>query len=557
MNPIGRLLLVLLGTLFVFPLPSHAWRSSLYPENWAPPVNASFSTDQLIQDFSYAGYRRSEEPIPEVTGPVFDVTQAPFAADTTGRSDATSAIQAAIDAAAGAGGGIVLLPPGTYLVAPRGGNKFALHIQDSNIVLRGAGREKTFLLNTSFEMRSKTVIRVAPRSLSFGDFVYLTADLDSPTHRLPLAHASAFQVGDKVRVAWDFTREWIEEHDQGYWWTAPKRAPKPAQYHREVTAVNPIEGWIEVDVPTRYTMKRRDGARLRTMTGNLSGVGLEGFSIGNIQHPGSGFRGGDYKVEGTAGRAVHGSWLIAMEDTFDSWITGVHSFQAEGNSTTCHMLSNGIYLLRCFRMTVADCAMRRPQYGGGGGNGYMFRIQSSQEILIENCLADFSRHGFVVSHAGTSGNVFLNCEDRATDRATGDSGPQGYATGGSGSDHHMHFSHSNLFDSCKADDSYYTAHHRGFDGGKVPHGLTSAHGVYWNTRGSGSRGGEVVRSVQGRYGYVIGTSGSRYSVSRSADGNHAPDDFVQGEGLGATLEPQSLHRDQLAKRLRDMCVSLR
>jgi hypothetical protein len=538
------------AALLLGALPCQAWRSVLYPENWTPPVEASFSSDKLIQDFSYAGYRRGEEPIPHITGPVFDVTQPPFNADATGRVDATVAMQTAIDTAAKAGGGVVFLPAGTYLVAPQGDNKSALQIQDSNIVLRGAGHGQTFILNTSFTR--STVILISPRDVTFGDYVDVTADLDSPTHRLPVADASAFAVGDKVRLVWSFTQEWIDEHKQGAWWTAPDKAPTVAQYHREVTAVNPAEGWIELDVPTRYTIKTRDGARLRTMHGNLSGVGLENFSIGNVQHPGSGFGGGDYKVEGTAARDVHGSWLIAIRDTFDSWITGVHSFQAQGNTSTCHMLSNGISLFRCFRMTLADCVMRRPQYGGGGGNGYMFRIQSSQEILVENCVAEFSRHGFVVSHAGASGNVFLNCLDKETDRATGDSGPDGYVTGGAGSDHHMHFSHSNLFDSCKAEDSFYTAHHRGSVGGRVPHGLTSAHGVYWNTSGSGSRGGALVRSAQGRYGYIIGTSGPRSAVSIIGGPGHAPPDHLEGEGLGATLEPPSLYRDQLARRLESM-----
>ena len=109
-------------------LPAHAWRPSLYPENWTPPSNASFTTDALIQDFSYAGYRRGEEPIPAITGPLFDVTAAPYNADPSGTTDSTAAIQSAIDAAA-AGGGVVFLPAGIYRVEPQGSNNFALRIQ--------------------------------------------------------------------------------------------------------------------------------------------------------------------------------------------------------------------------------------------------------------------------------------------------------------------------------------------------------------------------------------------------------------------------------------------
>ncbi len=149
------------------------------------------------------------------------------------------------------------------------------------------------------------------------------------------------------------------------------------------------------------------------------------------------------------------------------------------------------------------------------------------------------------SYAGTSGNVFLLCEDRETARATGSSGS--CTTSGSGSDNHMHFSHSNLWDRCHAYNSFWTAHHR-TTSGTVPHGLTSAHAVYWNTTGSGTRYTDIVRSGQGRYGYVIGTSGSRSGATNPTTGNTAPADHLEGIGLGATLEPASLYLDQLSRR---------
>ncbi len=528
-------------------LPSLAWQPTLYPVDWKPQDGASFTTDKLIQDFSYAGYRRGEEPVPEITGPLFDVTAAPYNADPTGTSDSTSAIQAAIDAATVVGGGVVFLPAGTYRVEPQGNSNFALWIQHSNIVLRGAGVGETFILNTSFQMRNKEVIRVAPQpGVSFGPAVAITTDLDNPTRRIPVANASAFQVGDIVRLEWAFTQGWIDEHNQGDWWSEDN-APNLAAYHREVTAINPVEAWIEVDIPTRYTMRTRDDARVRKVSGQLSGVGLEDFSIGNVQHPGNEWGENDYTTEGNSAWDAHDSRLINVNQTFDSWITNVHSYRAPTNTLDCHMLSNGIRLLRCFRITTKNCEMRRSQYGGGGGNGYMFRIQDSNENLIMDSIADFSRHGFVISHSGSSGNVFLRCEDRNTKRSIG-STQFGYTTNGEGSDHHQHFSHSNLFDMCHAYNSYYTAHHRGSFGGTTPHALTSAHGVYWNTSGSGFRGDALVRSEQARYGYIIGTSGVRSEVATPTGGGTAPTDHVEGVGMGATMQPQSLYLDQLARR---------
>ena len=227
-------------------------------------------------------------------------------------------------------------------------------------------------------------------------------------------------------------------------------------------------------------------------------MGVESLSIGNLQHPGTTWGEEDYTDPAQAADDAHASWLIRVPNVRDSWITGVHSRQAAAHTSTCHMLCNGISLLSSFRITVRDCAMRRPHYGGGG-NGLMYRLQHSHECLVKNSVADFSRHGFVISHAGTSGNVFLLCEDRETQRATGFSGS--YNTGGSGSDNHMHFSHSNLWDRCHAHNSFYTAHNRTFSG-TVPHGLTSAHAVYWNTTATG-RAFTVSRPGS----YTIGAAG--------------------------------------------------
>lgn len=524
-----------------------AWRSELYPADWqAPDATLTFYTDKLIQDFSYAGYRRGEEPIPQVEGPVFDVTA--YGADPSGATDSTAAIQAAIDAAAATGGGVVFLPPGEFRVAPQGNNRFSLSISSSNIVLRGAGVEQTFLLNTSHLMRGKNVIQIAPPSTQTGVAVNITADLPGPTHRIPVANPNAFTVGDMVRVEWAFTEEWIAEHNQQTWWSTSSR-PVDARYFREVVSINAGEGWIELDVPTRYSKKVRDRARVSRVSGFLTGVGVESFSIGNLQHPGSGWAENDYTDGTKAAYDVHDCYLVRVTNVRDSWISDIHTRRPATNTSTAHLLSNGLSLSSCMRVTIRNCHMQRPQYGGGGGNGYMYRLQYANECMVMDCVAEFSRHGLVVSHAGCSGNVFLRCEDRETARATGSNGS--YNTSGSGSDNHMHFSHSNLYDQCHAHNSFYTAHHRR-NFGTVPHGLTAAHTVYWNTSGSGTRGDSVVRTEQARYGYAIGTSGTRDQVSSTTNGNTAPADHVEGVGLGATLEPGSLYLDQLARRLENL-----
>lgn len=59
------------------------------------------------------------------------------------------------------------------------------------------------------------------------------------------------------------------------------------------------------------------------------------------------------------------------------------------------------------------------------------------ETLFEDCVADSSRHGFVLSRMSASGNVFFHCLIKIYGIQKGLVGYQ--KANGSGSDHHMHF----------------------------------------------------------------------------------------------------------------------
>jgi hypothetical protein len=534
-----------LDAVRVTPGPDAPWRSVLYPADWQPPAKASFYQDKFIQDFSYAGYQRGESAIPRSGGPVFDVRT--YGADPTGAADSTAAIKAALDAASTAGGGVVSLPPGTFKISKTRGSEL-LRISGNDVVLRGSGPDKTFLLSTTVAMRGLATIRIRGLNPAEGPSVAIAADITTPTKRIYLANASSFAPGNQIEILRDFTAAWIREHGQQTYWNSKTDIPDPANYRRLVTAVNTAENWIEIDIPMRYTCLMRDKSRVRKLSGRVTGCGIEDLSIGNVQHPGSQWGESDHEEPGTAAYDVAFSWVIDIQRAMNCWVSNVRSFRTAGNTATCHNPSNGIRLESSKNITVKNCHFQRPQYGGGAGNGYMYRLQSSNDCLVADSSAEFSRHGFVVSHSGTTGNVFLRCEDRTSGRAIGSGG--GYSTaGGDGSDNHMHFSHSNLWDQCRAADSFYEAIFRVTTG----HGLSTAHSVYWNTSGSGTAfPDKLVVTEQGRYGYVIGTSGTVDQVLTKDPAKHntAPADHIEGEGLGGTLFPPSLYQDQLARRLR-------
>ena len=248
--------LLTLFPLLLLPGQANAWRSTLYPTNWQAPVDGvvSFESSKMIQDFSYAGYRGGENGIPNVGGTLFNVTQPPYNADKTGGSDTTLAIQSAINAAQAAGGGVVYLPAGTYSIRPQASNNYALLITAPNIVLRGEGAGQTFLLNTSTNMRSKSIILLngpsAAGMYSSGvASTNITRNLLGPTAAIPSVEIRmALPSGNgsscapiapmpgsrsmASRTGWATAQNWEASPTFARWWTYPagtsSSTPPPA-----------------------------------------------------------------------------------------------------------------------------------------------------------------------------------------------------------------------------------------------------------------------------------------------------------------------------------------
>jgi len=519
------------------------WRSSLYPEDWQPGF--ADASGRFLHDFSYAGYARGEKPIPDKKGPVFDVTQAPYAADPTGTKDATAAIQAALDEAARSGGGVVYLPAGTYLIAPLGDAATALWIRGDHTVLRGAGIGKTFLLNTSTSMRLKKMIEIRPDPPAFwyaeGDGVKqspATRDIPSGSLEIPVENAALFHVGDAVIVRNDLTDRFIEFLGMTGKWTRENMRNRALVFCRRVVAVDAARGTVTLDVPTRYPLLKEDGARVVLLPGKLiQECGVEDLSVGMRQHEGSGFGDLDYKTEGTAAYDIHQATVIAIESAENCWVRRVDTFKPRENTQDIHTLSHGIKIWRSRLVTVEACRFHNPQYLGEGGNGYHFILQAN-DCLLHRSEGHRGRHNFSFGSMGSSGNVVsevLTKDPRL------------------GADFHMQFSVANLLDNNVCDGDFLEAKYRPY-GGVPEHGVTTSESVFWNTHGlnyppleaeySGKiskRPQVVVISEQFGEGYVIGTRGPASAVRT--------DDFQEGIGEGDGLQPQSLYRDQLERRL--------
>lgn len=559
---LASLVLVVFGLLGA-PADANGWHSSLYDEDWIPPHTngepPSFETDKLIQDFSYAGYRRSEAELPQVTGPVFDAVE-DFGADPTGESDTTEEIQAALDAAAAAGGGVVYLGAGTYRVRPPGDAPASLRIRSDHVILRGAGPSETFILNDSWEMNRKDIIRVDAPTAGWANVpdgspvASIRHDLMGPTKEIPVDDAAGFSPGDWIVVRADATDPFKAEHNMEDLWVGQNLGPG-VLFIRQILYIDEESDALFIDVPTRYYLKTRDDARVHLLHPQLEEVGLEDFSIGNVEHPehnaSSGWGTGDYNEDGAHAEDVHASYAIRVARLRNGWIRNVHTYRPAENSLDAHVLSNAVRIDNSVNVTVEDSHFQRAMYAGGGGNAYMLRVTNAQEILMRDTTVGYNRHGFVFSSMQTSGNVIHRgrAEHTRWRAIDGDAGS-------SGSDHHMWLSQSNLVDNTQLLQDYFAAYYRHTWGSN--HGHTSTHSVFWNLEGLEyfANVDHIVNTQQARYGYAIGTRGNATGISDAgtpfwAGEAHRADplDYVEGEGEGATLEPRSLFENQLRKRM--------
>ncbi len=502
--------------------PSESWRSQLYPEDWAPGYEDA--EGRFLHDFSYAGYQNGEVEIPtDPPGEFLDVITL-YGADPQGGSDATAAIQAAIDDACGLGGGIVYLPAGLYRCDGQ------ISVRCSGVVIRGEGPDLTRVYFTSVAGMSGRSHITFDGSLAQGPDLPLAVDGENRSHVVYLDDASGLSLGDDVSVGWVITDEFVEEHGMTGTWVVFSGQWKPF-FRREVVALDlgSTPHAVTLDVPLRYPAKLRDGASVRRETGHIRECGLEALGISNAV---------DVEEAWTEER-VH---AILFSDACDSWIRNVHSFPSPHEGAGGYHLQNGgMRIISSKRFTVEGCRMEDAQNRGGGGCGYLFEITTSNEVLLRDCAGIAGRHNFVQNwDFGTTGCVFLRCTSDEGRCTYGPYDPIGKACY---SEYHHSLAMACLVDQCTLGDGWYGGNRGDWSSG-AGHSVTES--VYWNTTGPG-----VLNSWQYGWGYIIGTKNliaNTLLVGGSAAGTE-PEDWTEGLGGGDLLVPASLYEDQLALRL--------
>lgn len=526
------------------------WRSELFPDDWTPP--GPDDDEAALEDYSWAGYAaglRDEGP-PEGVA-LWDVLDHGLPVDDAGAPDpevdAGPAIQAALDAARDAGGGVVLLPPGTMRVDGR------LRITGEGVVLRGAGVDRTRLAFTRTEgmdFAAHLLVGGPPR---LGAHVPLVADAASRGHALPLAPDAACEPGQEIVLGHVITPQFIEDHRMTGTWRAFNDRWVPFAW-RTIVACDWVDAagnvvddldqavalHARVDVPLREAHRVRDDASVRSVTWSARECGIEDLALSNAVA----------WEDAWARTQVH---IVALEGVRDGWVRRVRSFPSPWATTPegiepSEVLSSGVLVLQSRFVTIRDVHMANAQHRGTGGNGYLFELRQSNEVLTVDASARNGRHNFIQNWGfGASGNVWLRIHSEGSAQMLSAAWRIPVPAA---SEFHHSLATSNLIDQSRIVDRWEARDRGDYSTGA---GQTAWKNVFWNTSGGGT-----LQSLQHGLGFVIGTSPD-IRVLTDPDGIvrgplSAPEDWREGEGRGASLEPPSLYEAQLAMRRARMGV---
>lgn len=509
------------------PKPKHS--SLVYPGTDGKLVYEPYTKqgDRII-DFSYCGYKGSEEPIPDVPA-VVRVSPLAGEAEAHGSMaypegpDSLSQIQKALDEVAArepdATGfrGAVLLTKGTYYL--NGGL-----IVSSGVVLRGEGdgADGTVLIfknpkgagitlggtvtNTTLEARSRITDAYVPAG----------------SMHVTVEDAGLFKVDDYIKVKKTVNEDWVlalgmdDPRNAAQKGRSKKGKPwLPEAYQVEhVRRVTRIEGnqiWIEAPLPQSIAAEHGGGEVIRIdITGTDSLIGAEGLRVVSNYDP---------SVKKTMRTRDGGIEYSADEE--NTLQTGFHMRVVNGwvrNCTVMHIPRFGVQMEGSRYVTVRDCKSLQPVGTIGGGRRYSFSNSDSSMSLVYKCYAEDGRHDYVTGSRDTGPIAFVKSE------ALRANGP---------SETHHRWATGVLFDSLVLKEGgSIDARNRGYAGSGQ--GWAGANVVVWNCTAPAITVEDPQTSEQN---FAIGCE----SPNVSGDG------FI--ENTGDTIKPDSLFEQQLMDRI--------
>ncbi len=407
----------------------------------------TYNPDSLgnrIPDFSYCGYKASEQAIPDVEVKVV----VPIA-----KGDATLRIQSALDYVAGlpldANGfrGAVLLQKGTYEVFGQ------LRITASGVVLRGSGMDEkgTIIIGAGTGRLALIKIIGKNENIQVGNGDVKITDAYVPVNATKFKVALDFSARDIINtivIHRPSTKEWIaalgtDIFGGGISSLGWKPGDRDLFFDRTITK---IEGTsVMIDVPLTTAIDSAFGGATISFyyrKGRINNTGVENLRCVSTYDK-SNLKDEDHRWN-----------AINIENAEDAWVRQITFENFAGSAVSILETSK--------RVTVEDCKSLHPVSEIGGQRRYTF-LTTGQQTLFQRCYAENGYHDFATGYCTPGPNAFVQCESHLPYNFSGaiDSWASGI-----------------LFDIVNVDGNALRFGNRGQDGNGA--GWAAANSLFWN-----------------------------------------------------------------------------
>lgn len=406
---------------------------------------AQIFAQPLSFDYSYVGYRQSEQPIPNADVVVFVKWQ---------KGDQSARIQKAIDYVSARKfnsktglRGAVLLDKGVFELSQ------PLRIQASGVVLRGMDRNQTVLLKRGVDRGAVVYLESAKGMQTVGKPIAITDEkVALGCRKLTLAKhgntsADYCMGGEEVVIVRPSTKQWIAKlgcsdfgagKDLGYWGWHPGEID--VRWTRRV--VKDDASGMVLDAPLSMELDKQMGEcyvqRIVSHEWRLANVGVENLTIDS-----------EYDTHNSLDEN-HAWDGIYIDKVKDGWVRMVN-FQ--------HLAGSAVVTQRdASRITVEDCISTHPVSEIGGYRRRTFLCMGEQ-CLFQRCYSELGIHDYAAGLCAAGPNAFVQCDSYESLGYSGAVGP--WCTG-------------LLFDDVNIDGNDLKLSYLGLEG----------YGIGWNTANS-------------------------------------------------------------------------
>lgn len=339
-----------------------------------------------VLDFSYCGYRSSEQDIPSLNNVVF-VSWKP--------GDNTERIQRAVNYVSSMAPdkkgyrGAVLLDEGVFSLSA------SIRVAKSGVVLRGMNKEKTILLKKGVDRGALLYIE-GVNNLNVKDTLQiLSSYVPVNTRTLEVSSGKTLKKGDRVMVIRPSVKKWItslkcDVFGGGITALGWKPGDTDLTWDREIKAVDGDR--ITLDAPLTVALDSQYGISSLVpyhWNGRIQECGVENMTLIS-----------DYDKRYS--KDEDHCWTgISIENAENCWVRRVDFKHFSGSAVIVQRMGS--------KVTIEDCISTEPVSEIGGMRRCTF-YTLGQQTLFQRCYSEQGIHDFSAGYCAAGPNAFVQCD---------------------------------------------------------------------------------------------------------------------------------------------------